>query len=84
MYDGPQIVRGCTFRNFVNVPGDTKTHTAIGVRRANQGQIAPTNQISQTIFDNDDRRFYLLDSTEDGGKITNIRDLDGTLNIYFS
>ena len=82
VYDGPQIVRRNTFRNFYNVAGDNRVHSAIGVRRANQGQVAPTNQVYQNTFDNVDRRFFLLDVTEDGGKITNTRDVDGSLSGF--
>jgi hypothetical protein len=59
------------------VAGDAQIHSAIGVRRANQGQVNPINAVSQCTFENTDRRFYLLDVTEDGGKTTNFRDIDG-------
>ena len=73
-------IRNCTFINYPKISGDSKIHHAIGVRNPNNNQVSTRNFVESSKFVNVSTKFYIADSSNDGGKTTNLRDVDGSVS----
>jgi len=80
MYDGGQGVDNCTFLNYPNPSEHGKVHTAIGIRLYNVDQMATVNRASKCSFVNVTNPIYFIDRGADGGKTSNLKDVDGSIS----
>jgi len=80
MYDGGQGVDNCTFLNYPNPSEHGKVHSAIGIRLYNVDQMATVNRASKCSFVNVTNPIYFIDRGADGGKTSNLKDVDGSIS----
>lgn len=77
-YDGPQVIRRCTFDGWKVNPNETP-HSAIGTRFHGEFQVASTNALENSNFIDVTYKVHVSDRNGDGGKAFNFRAVDSSM-----